>query len=44
MKDHWPNQGQGQMPNDRSWQEKKKIPKDHVKKIKPWVDLFNKNT
>ena len=27
------------MPNDRSSQKKKKIPKDHVKKIKFWVDI-----
>ena len=31
------------MPNDRSWQEKKKIPKDHVKKIKPWVYIQQKH-
>ena len=31
------------MPNDRSWQEKKKIPKDHVKKIKSWVDIQQKH-
>ena len=30
------------MANDRSQQEKKKIPKDHIKKIKPWVDVNQK--
>ena len=31
------------MQNDRSQQEKKKIPKDYVKKIKPWVDIQQKH-
>ena len=31
------------MSNDRPQQEKKKIPKDHAKKIKPWVDIQQKH-
>ena len=31
------------MPNDRSQQEKKKIPKDHVKRIKLWVYIQQKH-
>ena len=30
------------MVNDRSQQEKKKIPKDDIIKIKPWVDIEQK--
>ena len=31
------------MANERAQQEKKKIPKDHIKKIKPWVDIKQKH-